>query len=90
MPETYCTSGTSNISTIEQEGYIKSYIEGPKFAHLPEFLKELAIDNEVNITLDVHKRILRETVFFEVTGDFNKVSTFTRELNAAVMEHKHV
>jgi hypothetical protein len=54
----------------------KSYIEGPRWARLQSFLKKLAFDHGLEITLDVEKGLIFETVFFEVEGDADKIIAF--------------
>jgi hypothetical protein len=51
---------------------VRSYIEGPKSAHVGSFLRKLAISMDLDITLDTEKRWFNETVYFKVIGPYDR------------------
>lgn len=96
--EVTCVSATSEVpkqSSYCQESHnpagiytSSSWIEGPRMARLPEFIKKLAQRLDLEVKLDIHTRLIRETVFFEVTGSLGKIDEFSEEFSLAVNEYK--
>lgn len=68
--------------------FLETWIEGPKFAHLPEFIRKLAMQCEVEVvSLDVRSRLIRETVFFKIQSyDKYKADDFCKQLSQALQE----
>ncbi len=67
---------------------VHSWVEAPKFANVPTFLKNLAWQLGVNIEIEVDKGWLRETVRFKVEGDEEKVKKFASIFNKAAEEYQ--
>ena len=67
---------------------IKTYIEAPKWAHLPTFLNKLAWELGVDIEIKVEKHWLRETVFFNASSKEKIVmDKFKAQLDAALAQY---
>jgi hypothetical protein len=97
---TVCQSAVCDVEFVPQTVYSKEnplpsgyrwkgWIEGPRRACLPQFLKKLAQRLNVEIVLDTHQRIIRETVFFEITGTEDNVNEFQTEVCESVAESKN-
>ena len=67
---------------------IKSYIEAPRFAHIGIALRKAALGIGVDITIDTEKHLLRETVFFEVSGNEERINRFSTWLESAIKEYE--
>ena len=65
----------------------KAWIEAPKFAGVPSFLKTTAWQLDIEIKVDVDSGWWFETVRFEVNGEENKVRKFQRILKQAIEEY---
>jgi hypothetical protein len=55
---------------------VRDYIEGPRWANIPSFLKKLCWEMDLELKLEVDKGWIRETVFFTVTGEHEVVELF--------------
>jgi hypothetical protein len=66
----------------------RSWVEAPKFANVPTFLKNLAWQLGLNIEIEVDKGFFRETVRFKVEGDEDKVRKFASVFNEAAKEYQ--
>jgi hypothetical protein len=71
----------------ERNGTLRSWIELPRWAGGENFLKTLAFDIGVEITLDKSVGILRETIRFEATGTESKLIKFKDALNQSMKEY---
>lgn len=71
----------------EQIDTFKSYIEGPRWACIPTYLRKLAIIVDVEIDVNVDKGFLRETVFYEVTGTESKLQKFKKIFAQSIKEY---
>lgn len=69
-------------------GIIRSWIEAPRFANGPTFLKNLAWQLGLNIEIEVDKGWLRETVRFKVEGEEGKLRKFKVVLEEALQEYQ--
>jgi len=67
---------------------IKSWVEGPKFAGIPSFLRKLAFELDVDIKIDVDKHFIRETVYFKVEGAESKLRIFKDTFDKSLSEHQ--
>ena len=67
---------------------VRSWVEAPKFANVPTFLKNLAWQLGINIEIEVEKGWLRETVRFKVEGEETKVKKFISVFNQAAEEYQ--
>ena len=67
---------------------VRSWVEAPKFANVPTFLKNLAWQLGIDIEIEVDKGWLRETVRFKVEGDEMKVKKFISVFNQAAEEYQ--
>lgn len=67
---------------------VRSWVEAPKFANVPTFLKNLAWQLDLNIDIEVDKGFFRETVRFKVEGDEEKVRKFASVFNKAAEEYQ--
>lgn len=67
---------------------VRSWVEAPKFANVPTFLKNLAWQLGINIEIEVDKGWLRETVRFKVEGEEAKVKKFISVFNQAAEEYQ--
>jgi len=67
-------SQENDIETFE------SWIEAPKYAHVASALRDLAQRATVKIEINVEKYILRERIFFKVSGKSNRVHAFAKTL----------
>jgi hypothetical protein len=67
---------------------VRSWVEAPKFANVPTFLKNLAWQLGLNIEIEVDKGWLRETVRFKIEGEEAKVKKFTFVFNQAAEEYQ--
>jgi hypothetical protein len=69
-------------------GTLKSYIEAPRWAAFPKFLKdECFMLNLKIVRLDIDKGWVRETVRFEIEGGESDLLRFKRSLEASVKEY---
>jgi hypothetical protein len=70
--------------------HMESWAEGPRFAHLPEFIRKLAMQCEVKVVmLEVRTRLIRETVFFRIEGyDKSKCDAFANQFKRAMEEYQ--
>jgi hypothetical protein len=69
---------------------VRSWVEAPKFANVPTFLKNLAWQLGINIEIEVEKGWFRETVRFKVEGEETKVKKFFSVFNQAAEEYQAV
>jgi hypothetical protein len=65
---------------------IKSWIEGPKFYGLEGELKKYCWDNDLQIKIEKTKGFIQETIFFEVSGEDEKVNKFVCDYQNWVKE----
>lgn len=69
-------------------GIVRSWIEAPKFANVPTFLKNLAWQLGLDIEIEVDKGWLRETVRFKVEGEEDKLRKFKVVLDESLQEYQ--
>jgi len=62
----------------------RSYIEGPRWAGLSTFLRNEAYRLNLELTLDIEKGWIRETVRFEVNGPTEKIKLFFKQIEVAL------
>jgi len=56
----------------EKTGTIKSYIEAPRWAAFPEFLRNRCFVLGLDLEIDIDKGWIRETVRFKIEGKESK------------------
>jgi len=54
-------------------GQYKNWIESPKWASVPLFIKNLAFDLDLELQIEVDKGFIRETTHFKVNGEDKKI-----------------
>jgi len=64
----------------------REILVGPRWAKLPRFVRDECFRRGLDLTIDVEKGWIRESVRVEVKGDKANVDDFKRDLYAA-MEH---
>lgn len=74
------TTRTSVETTITRKGYV----EAMKVNAFPEFIRELAMRYNVKLTLNVEKRWIRETTFYELTGNRSGVESVSNQIRQAI------
>lgn len=63
-----------------EQAYARSYVSGPRWAGLDEFLCELAFKHHLRIEITNQiKKLLRVTYFFTVYGDSDDIERFIKE-----------
>lgn len=65
---------------------VTGHIESPRWAKLPEYIRKLAMDLDLDIELQVEKRLINETVFFTVRGATDELMHFKITLCRATEE----
>lgn len=92
LGNTECTSGFAEVPSEQIKNLIsyqyKGWIKGPRFAHIPELLKILAWELDCTIKMDISKRLLRETILFDIRGPHSQVKKFMDRLNKAVRNYE--
>jgi hypothetical protein len=88
----YITDYLKKVNSIlSQDNKIytfKSYLSSLKWAGSEEFLFTLAINCNVDLKIiRVDKRLLRQTIYFEVSGKKDSVKMFSKSLESAVNEY---
>ncbi len=72
----------------ERIGTLKSYVEGPKWAAFPKFLRDACFMYELKIIhMDVDKGWIRETVRFEVEGTESNLRRLHKTIALGVEEY---
>lgn len=71
----------------ERNGTLRSWIELPRWAGGENFLKTLAFEYGVKITIDKSVGIIRETIRFETKGTESKLVKFKDALNISMKEY---
>jgi hypothetical protein len=72
----------------EKIAVIDTWIECPRWAKLPSFLRKLALIHDVEIMkLEKETGWIRETVFFRVEGSLEQMTAFRNDLERAVREY---
>lgn len=66
-----------------KEAQIKSWIEAPRWAGLPAYLRELAYKLDCKIDVKA-KGLVFQLVVFEVRGDYGKLVEFKRSFEEEV------
>ena len=56
--------------------HIRSWIDGPKWERLSTFLRTLASDLDLEITIEKEKGILFERIFYTVIGEEEDLEKF--------------
>lgn len=65
----------------------EDWIEAPRWARVPECIRRLAQKMGVVVELETEKRLVRETVFFKVSGDDDDVGRFMVTLAEAMRSY---
>lgn len=72
----------------ERIGTLKSYVEGPRWASFPEFLKNACFMYDLKIVqMDIDKGFIRETVRFEVSGTESNLNRLKNAIEAGIEEY---
>ena len=58
------------------EGKLESYMDAPRWAKVPKFLRKLAFELDLQIDIDVEKSLLRERTYFTVYGKKSQLEEF--------------
>lgn len=66
----------------------RSYIQGPRWAGLPTFIKNAAFMNSLSVQIDIDKGFLRETVRFEIEGPIDRINAFKAAIQAAIQDYQ--
>jgi hypothetical protein len=67
----------------------RSYIEALKSADVPSYVRKLAWNLGLDVTVNVEKGIFRETTFFSVDGSDDDVYTFKKRLYRALENYNN-
>lgn len=62
----------------------KGYIEGPRWAGIADGLKKAAYGLGLDISTETEKGFLRETVYYTIEGEENKVNRLIRAIKSIV------
>lgn len=68
----------------EEKASNKSIVTGPRWAAFPRFLKNTAFMCDLELSIDVEKHIVRETVRFEVQGKKKDVDLFKKIVGISI------
>ena len=72
----------------EKIGTLKSYIEGPRWAAFPKFLKNACFIYDLKIIyMDIYKGWIRETVRFKVEGTESNLTRLKKAIEIGVEEY---
>ena len=71
----------------DPEGELKSYIDAPRWAKVPKFLRQLAFELDLKIDIDVEKSLLRERTYFTVYGKKSQLEKFKNVFEVAIANH---
>jgi len=73
---------------IERPFALRSYIQGPRWAGLREFLFQASVATEVRLTVTEHsKGLLRETIYFTAEGHKPALQRFIDGIRSSVQEY---
>ena len=70
-----------------EEASIKTTCEGPRWACIPEFIKNLAFELDLKCDIDVDKGWIRENIRFKVSGAAAGVLAFKRVFEKAFKQY---
>ncbi len=62
-------------------------VVAPRFARVPTFIRDMAFILGLDLSIEVEKHFIRETVRFRVEGDEGKVGRFRTALAEAMSEY---
>lgn len=65
----------------------KSVIEGPRWAGIPRYIKNLCHIMDLKLDMEVDKRWLCETVRYNVEGSLEKVNEFNSQLESDLTDY---
>ena len=72
----------------ERTGTLKSYVEGPKWAAFPKFLKDVCFMYDLKVIyMDIDKGWIRETVRFKVEGSESNLRRLQKAIEIGVEEY---
>ena len=72
----------------ERVGTLKSYVEGPRWADFPKFLKDACFMHDLEIVyMDIDKGWFRETTRFKVEGSEPNLIRLQKVIADAVKEY---
>lgn len=72
----------------ERIGTLKSYVEGPKWAAFPKFLKDAFFMYDLKVVyMDIDKGWIRETVRFKVEGTESNLLKLQKAIEIGVKEY---
>ena len=70
--------------TEELTGTIRSAVEGPRWAKLPQFLRDRCFILGLELEMEIDKGWICENVRFEIEGPESKLRRFKRELEESI------
>jgi len=72
----------------ERIGTLKSYVEGPKWAASPKFLKDACFMYDLKIVrMDIDRGFIREAVRFKVEGTESNLMRLKKAIEIGVEEY---
>ena len=71
----------------ERIGTLKSYVEGPKWADFPGFLKKICFGNDLKLEMDIDKHWISETVYFKITGPESMLIAVEKIINETIKDY---
>ena len=72
----------------ERIGTLKSYVEGPRWAGFPKFLKDACFMYDLKIVqMDIDKGFIRETVRYKVEGTESNLMRLKKAIEISIEEY---
>ena len=76
------------MSTFTERNATAKFIwEGPRWAHMESYLRDLAWRLDLEIKVEIEKHLITESGRCSVTGDKSQTQRFIRTANAAIADY---
>lgn len=72
---------------MERAGTLKSYVEAPRWAKFPDFLKNYCFIKGLELELDIDKHFIRETIRFKISGSESELQRVKKVIEESIEEY---